>query len=114
MIKHRGDESAMDLTPITNMKINITQKAMEFLQKANKHEFYIEHVAVTECCIPLASPPIVRKGSPHKTENFHVFDVDGITVYYDRNLTQKTEITIDTQGPGFIKWLLVTDWVIKY
>jgi hypothetical protein len=96
------------------MKINITPKAIEFLQKANKHELYIENLVVTQCCIPLATPPTVRKGSPRKPENFFVYDVDGITVYYDRNLIRKTEITVDAQGLWFSKGLLVTDWVIKY
>jgi len=104
----------MDLNLKTSMKINITQKAIEFLQKANKHEFYIENIVVTQCCIPLATPPTVRKGAPRKPENFHVFDVNGITVYYDRNLINKSEITIDAQGVGFIKGLFVSDWVIKY
>ena len=72
----------MDLNLKTSMKINITQKAMEFLLKANKHELYIERLVVTQCCIPLATPPTVRKGCPSKPENFYVFDVDGITVYY--------------------------------
>lgn len=104
----------MDLDLITSMKINITQKAMEFLQKANKQEFYIERLVVTQCCIPLATPPTVRKGGPRRPDNFYVFDVDGITVYYDRNLIQKREITIDVQGLGLSKGLHVTDWVIKY
>lgn len=104
----------MDLDLITTMKINITRKAMEFLQKANKQEFYIERLVVTQCCIPLATPPTVRKGVPRKPENFYVFNVDGITVYYDRNLINKKEITVDIQGLGFIKGLHITDWIIKY
>lgn len=104
----------MDLNLKTSMKINITQKAMEFLQKANKHEFYLERLVVTQCCIPLATPPAVRKGSPRKPEDFFMFDVEGITVYYDRNLVRKTEITVDVQGLWLSKGLLVTDWVIKY
>lgn len=104
----------MDLDLKPNMKINITQKAMEFLQKANKREFYIERFVVSQCCIPLSTPPTVRKGGSRKLENFYVFDVDGITVYYDRNLIQKKEITVDAQGSGFSKVLQVTDWVIKY
>jgi len=114
MNKRWGDESAMDLNLKQNMKINITQKAMESLQKANKHEFYIEHIDVAQCCIPLATPPTVRKGSPRKPEDFFVFDVDGITVYYDRNLIRKKEITVDAQGLWFSKGLVVSDWVIKY
>jgi len=104
----------MDLKLKSSMKINITQKAMKSLQKSNEHEFYIEHIEVAQCCIPLASLPIVRKGSPHKPENFFVFEVDGITVYYDRNLTKKPEITVDTQGLWFSKGLVVSDWVIRY
>ena len=104
----------MDLNLMARMKINITKKALEFLRKANKQEFYIERLVVTQCCIPISTPPTVRKGDPRKPENFYVFNVDGITVYYDRNLIQKTEITIDAQGTGFTKGLLVTDWVIKY
>lgn len=97
-----------------NMTINITQKAREFLQKAKKNELYIKRLVVTECCIPLSTPPTVRKGSPRKPENFYEFDVEGITVYYDRDLIRKTELTIDTNGLGWSEQLLVTDWVIKY
>ena len=106
----------MDLNHKTSMKmkINITQKAMEFLQKAKKSAFYIERLVVTQCCIPLSTPPTVRKGSPRNPEDFHVYDVDEITVYYDRNLIWKRELTIDTQGYWFIKGLIVSDWVIKY
>ena len=113
-IKRWGDEFAMDLNLKTSMKINITQKARESLQKSNKQALYIEHIDVSQCCIPLASPPIVRKGSPRRPENFFVFEVDGITVYYDRDLTRKTEITVDTQGLWFSNGLVVSDWVIKY
>ncbi|ODA42287.1 CC/Se motif family (seleno)protein [Desulfosporosinus sp. BG] len=106
----------MDLnhTTSTKMKINITQKALELLQKAKKIELYIERFVVTDCCVPLSTPPAVRKGRPLKPENFYAFEVDGITVYYDRNLISKSEVTIDAQGFGFIKGLIVTDWVIKY
>lgn len=106
----------MDLNLKTNMsmKINITQKAMDFLQKANKQDLYIERLVVTQCCIPLATPPTVRKGSPRKPDDFYAINVDGITVYYDRNLITKSVVTIDAQGVGFIKGLFVSDWVIKY
>lgn len=104
----------MDLNLKTIIKINITKQAMEFLQKTNKQELYIERLVVTQCCIPIATPPTVRKGAPRKPENFYAFEVDGITVYYDRNLIHKTEITVDAQGAGFSKGLLLTDWVIKY
>lgn len=97
-----------------NMKINITQKAMKFLQKAKKSRFYIKRVVVTQCCIPLSTPPTVRKGSPRKLENFHEYNVDGITIYYDRDLIWKPELTIDTQGLGWYERLFVSDWVIKY
>ncbi|KJR44279.1 hypothetical protein UF75_5335 [Desulfosporosinus sp. I2] len=96
------------------MKINITQKAMNFLQKAGKSELYIELVEVQQCCIPLVVPPSVRKGHPRKPDKFEVYNVDGITVYYDRNLIRKPEVTVDAQGIGFAKGLFVADWVIKY
>jgi len=98
----------------TNTKINITQKALEFLQKSNKIELYIERLVVTQCCIPLSTPPTVRKGCPSKPEDFHRYAVDNITVYYDRNLIWKKELTIDTHRFGFFKELIITDWVIKY
>lgn len=106
----------MDLNLKMNMsmKITITQKAMDFLQKANKQDFYVERVVVTQCCIPLATPPTVRKGSPRNPDDFYIIDVDGITVYYDRNLITKPEVTIDAQGVGFLTGLFVSDWVIKY
>jgi len=104
----------MDLNLKTGMRIIITPKALELLQKANKQEFYIERLVVTQCCIPLATPPTVRKGSPRKPDDFYIINVDGITVYYDRNLISKPEVTIDAQGIGFVKGLYVSDWVIKY
>lgn len=97
-----------------NMNFNITQKAMKFLQKAKKNKLYIKRVVVTQCCIPLSTPPTVRKGSPRKPENFHEYNVDGITVYYDRDLISKSELTIDAQGQGFSERLIVTDWAIRY
>ena len=104
----------MDRNLNTSMKINITQKAREFLQKAKKNDLYIERLVVTDCCVPLATPPTVTKGRPRKQDDYHIFEVDGLTVFYDRNLISKPEITIDTQKFGFIKGLIVTDWVIKY
>ena len=99
---------------LKTMKINITQKAMEILQRAKKIELYIERFIVSDCCVPLSTPPSVRKGRPRKPENFYAFDVDGIIVYYDRNLISKSELTIDAQGVGFIKGLIISDWVIRY
>ncbi|SPF46137.1 conserved hypothetical protein [Candidatus Desulfosporosinus infrequens] len=104
----------MNLELKTNMKINITQRALEFLQKAKKIELYIERLVVTQCCIPLSTPPTVRKGRPNKPEDFHMYAVDNITVYYDRNLIWKRELTIDTQRFGIFKELIISDWVIKY
>jgi len=109
-----GEMNAMDVNLETSMKIKITQKAIEFLQKSNKHELYIENIDVAQCCIPLASPPMVRRGSPRKPEDFLVFDVNGTTVYYDRNLRLKTEITVDAQGLWISRGLFISDWVIKY
>lgn len=96
-----------------SMKINITAQAMQFLQNAQKRELHIERFVVTDCCVPLSTPPAIRKGRPRKVENFHTFEVDGITVYYDRDLIPKSEITIDIQGHGFIKGLNITDWLIN-
>lgn len=104
----------LDLKSNMKMKINITQKAKEFLQRAKKIELYIERLVVSECCIPLSTPPSVHKGSPRKPEDFYAYDVEGITVYYDRNLINKPELTIDVQGFGFAKGLYVSNWVIKY
>lgn len=104
----------LDLKSNMKMKINITQKAKKFLQKAKKIELYVERIVVSECCIPLSTPPSVRKGCPRRPEDFYAYDVEGITVYYDRNLINKPELTIDAQGLGFIKGLYVSDWVIRY
>lgn len=104
----------LDLKSNMKMKINITQKAKDFLQKAKKIELYVERLVVSECCIPLSTPPSVRKGRPRKPEDFYPYEVEGITVYYDRNLINKPELTIDAQGFGFVKGLFVSDWVIKY
>lgn len=97
----------MDLNRNTGIKINITQKALEFLQKSQKTEVYIERFDVTDCCVPLSNPPVVRKGRPRKPENFHVYYAKGITVYYDRNLIWKPQITIDIQGTGWLTRLVV-------
>ena len=104
----------LDLKANMKMKINITQRAMEFLQKSKKVELYVENIVVSQCCIPLSTPPTVRKGRPRKPEDFYPYDVEGITVYYDRNLINKSELTIDAQGFGFVRGLFVSDWVIKY
>ncbi|AET66405.1 hypothetical protein Desor_0716 [Desulfosporosinus orientis DSM 765] len=105
----------MDPKPMSiDMTINITQKAREFLQKTKKNKLYIKRMVLTECCIPLSTPPAVRKGSPRKLENFYEFYVEGITVYYDRDLIRKAELTIDTKGFGWSEQLMVTDWVIRY
>ncbi|HBV87783.1 CC/Se motif family (seleno)protein [Desulfosporosinus sp.] len=97
-----------------SMTINITQKALKFLQKAKKKKLYIKRLVVTQCCIPISTPPTVRKGSPRKLDDYYQFNVNGITVYYDRNLIRKPELTIDTQGLGFYERLVVSDWVIRY
>lgn len=96
------------------MQINITDQAIDFLHKTKKNELYIELVEIQQCCIPLVVPPIVRKGRPSKPDLFHKFEVNGMTVYYDRRLIQKTEITVEAQGIGFVKGLIVADWEIKY
>lgn len=103
-----------NLKTIMNMNINITQKAMKFLQKAKKNKLYIKRVVVTQCCIPISTPPTVRKGSPRKPENFYEHNINGIIVYYDRDLIRKPELTIDTQGQGLFEHLIVIDWVIRY
>jgi len=97
-----------------NMNINITQKAIKFLQKVKKNKLYIKRVVVSQCCIPLSTPPTVRKGSPRKLGNFYEFIVEGITIYYDRDLIKKPELTIDTQGLGFSERLIISDWIIRY
>lgn len=103
----------LDLKSNMKMKIFITQKAKEFLQKARKIELYVERLVVSECCVPLSTPPNVRKGRPRKPDDFYAYEVGGITVYYDRNLINKSKLTIDAQGSGFFKELFVSDWVIK-
>lgn len=104
----------MELNLMTDIKFNVTQKAKDFLQKAGKTELYVEAVDIQQCCIPLVVPPTVRKGRPYKPEKFDVFDIEGITIYYDRNLIRKPEVTIDAQGIGFAKGLKVSNWEIKY
>jgi len=97
-----------------SMNINITQKAIKFLQNSKKSTLYIKRIVVTQCCIPLSTPPTVRKGTPRKSENFHMYNTNGITVYYDRDLIRKREVTIDTEGLGLSERLIVSDWVIRY
>lgn len=96
------------------MKINLTSKAKEFLQKSGKNELYIEAVEIQQCCIPLSAPPSVHKGRPLKPEKFQQFESDGFSVFYDRNLMEKPEIVIGIQGFGFLKTLAVTNWEIRY
>ena len=96
------------------MQINITNRAKEFLRKTKKDDLHIELIEIQQCCIPLSVPPVVRKGRPHKPDMFDKFEVNGITVYYDRRLALKSDITVDAQGIGFFKGLIVADWEIKY
>jgi len=96
------------------IKINITPRAKEYLERTGSKELYIELVEIKQCCIPLAAPPDVRKGRPAKPENFLKLEADGFTVYYDRSLIRRPEITIDVQGFGIFKGLVITDWEIRF
>ncbi|MDQ7092007.1 CC/Se motif family (seleno)protein [Desulfosporosinus sp. PR] len=92
------------------MRIKITHKAKEFLQKSGKTELYIERFDDSQCCIPLTISPAVRKGKPPKPEKFNIHTADEFTVYYDRSLACKDELTIDSQGIGIVKGLIISDW----
>lgn len=99
-----------------NIKTNIqlTPKAKEFLEKVGERELYIESVDIDHCCMPITAPPIVRKGKPLMPEKFEVIDADGYSVYYDRSLSHRPQVTVDVEGFSFTKRLGVTGWEIRF
>ncbi|CAA7600991.1 Hypothetical protein DEACI_1644 [Acididesulfobacillus acetoxydans] len=90
-----------------------TPRARTYLEKRGVREIYVEPVNIVECCIPVISPPSVRKGTPPKPENFLVLEADGIRVFYDKDLLRPDTLTIDTQSYGFAKTLVIKDWHIS-
>lgn len=96
------------------MTFSFTPKAKEFLLQKQPPVLHIEAVEINQCCIPLVTPPQVRRGAPYKPEKFIPIEAEGITIYYDRELPKRPQITIDLQGVGFIKGLKISDWQIRY
>jgi len=107
-------ERLMETTAKPSITVNLTQRARDYLAKAGTTELHINAVEIQECCIPLVAPPTVHKGAPLKPERYHRLQVDGYTVYYDRDLIQRPDITIDASGLSFARGLKITDWEIRY
>ena len=104
----------METTTTPSIKVTLTPRARDYLAKAGKTELHIDAVEIQECCIPLVAPPVVHKGTPRKPEKYYRLQADGYTIYYDRDLIQRPEITIDASGLGFARTLKITDWEIRY
>lgn len=104
----------MNIQDKEEMKIILTPRAQEFLQHAGTNAISIEAIEIQQCCIPLTVPPVVRKGSPHKPEKFVLLQSDGYSIYFDKDLRYRPQITIDTKGIGFMKGLQISDWEIRY
>lgn len=94
------------------ISFTFTPKAKEFLQQKQSTSVHIENMCLDACCIPVVSPPQVRRGTPLKPEQFIPMVAEGITIYYDRFLPKRPEITIELFGIGFLKMLRVADWEI--
>ncbi len=104
----------MNQTIHTGVNIVITTRAQEYLKKNNCQVITIEEIDISSCCIPVAAPPDVRKGSPAKPERYILLEKDGLSLYYSKGLPLRDKITIDVQGFGFIKILKIADWVVKF
>lgn len=91
---------------------SFTTRALTYLHHSGVTDIYVEQVNIQQCCIPLMSPPTVRKGAPLKPEDFLTLEADGIRVFYDKDLQRPDKLTIDTQSYGFAKALVVKDWRI--
>lgn len=103
----------MDQIIQTEVNIVITPRTQEYLKKSNCQEIMIDAINVDSCCIPIIAPPEVRKGMPMKPERYRLIEKEGISIYYEKVLPLRPQITIDTQGFGFIKTLRIADWEIK-
>ncbi|HVJ49467.1 CC/Se motif family (seleno)protein [Desulfitobacterium sp.] len=95
------------------ISFTFTPKAKEYLLQKPPVSVYIEDMTLEACCIPIVSPPQVRRGTPLKPEKFISLEADGITIYYDRFLPKRPEITIELFGVGFLKGLRIADWKIN-
>lgn len=96
------------------ISFTFTPEAKEFLLQKQVASVQIESMDLDACCIPIVSPPHVRRGTPLKPEKFIPMEADGITIYYDRYLPRRPEIKIELSGFGFFKGLRVADWKIKF
>lgn len=96
------------------LSFSFTPEAKEFLAQKQTVSVHIESQDLDACCIPIVSPPQVRRGIPLKPENFIPMDVDGIIVYYDRYLPKRPEIKIELSGFGVFRGLRVANWEIKF
>lgn len=104
----------MDQNIQTEVNIVITPRTQEYLKKSNCQDIMIDAIDISSCCIPVVAPPDVRKGIPTKPERYRLIEKEGISIYYEKVLPLRSQITIDTQGFGFIKMLKIADWEIKF
>ncbi|AHF06404.1 CC/Se motif family (seleno)protein [Desulfitobacterium metallireducens] len=96
------------------ISFTFTPEAKEFLLQKQVASVHIESMDLDACCIPIVSPPAVRRGNPLKPENFIPMNAEGITVYYDRYLPKRPEVKIELSGFGLFKGLRVANWEIKF
>ncbi|MEA4901924.1 CC/Se motif family (seleno)protein [Desulfitobacterium sp.] len=96
------------------ISLKFTPEAKDFLFQKKVDSIHIISMDLDACCIPVVSPPAVRRGAPHNSERFITMDADGITVYYDRCLPKRAEIIIELSVVGFFKNLRVANWRIKF
>lgn len=96
------------------MSFTFTPEAKEFLNLKQAASVLIESMDLDACCIPVVSPPQVRRGTPLKPENFIPMEAEGITIYYDRYLPKRPEVIIELSGFGVFKGLRVANWEIKF
>lgn len=97
-----------------SINFKFTPEAKEYLQQKESASVHIESQDLDACCIPIVSPPQVRRGVPLKPEKFIPMEAEGITVYYDRCLPKRPQLTIELYGVGFLKGLRVADWEIHF
>lgn len=95
------------------ISFSFTPQAKEYILRNQPAIIYIQSTNLDACCVPVVAPPEVRRGTPLKPEKFILIEAEGITIYYDRFLPKRPEITIELYGVGFFKGLRIADWKIR-
>lgn len=90
----------------------LTPKAQSYLRQNNVKSLYLESVDIQKCCVPLMALPAIHKGIPSNAERFIPLTFEDFTIYYEKVLQGPPVFTVDLQGIGFIKNLVLKDWKI--